>query len=115
MAINIRQIASDNSHLRYNTNVSAGESVIEFARFGSVLVNGPVGIAAVSVYIAANPDVKITSAATAETAINYGLRLLVQSAISVAIKRPNKSVGAAETALRQHLPGLFPNTTPANP
>lgn len=113
MAINVRTIDANNSHLRYNVNVTAGEPVIEFARFGSVLVNRNVAVAAISAFLAANPDAKITSAASAENAINGGLRILTQSAISAVIRKPNKSAATAESVVSAHLPGLIgPNNTP---
>ena len=112
MAINVRTIDASNSHLAYNKNVVAGDSIVEYARFGSVLVNHTVAIAAISAFLAANPDATINSAASAESAINYGLRILTQNAISALVRKPNKSAASAETAVNSHLPGLTPSNTP---
>jgi hypothetical protein len=112
MTINVRTIDASNSHLRYNTNVVAGDTIVEFARFGSVLVNRTVAVAAISAFLAANPDAKITSAQSADNAINGGLRILTQSAISTAIRKPLKTAGTAETIVSAHLPGLTPTNTP---
>ena len=107
MSLNVRKIESDNSHLRYNLNVSAGTPIIEFARFGSVLVSGPIAVLAIATYLNANSEFVVNSPKTTEIAINYGLRLLTQNAISAGLKKPPKMVDVAETALKQHIPALF--------
>lgn len=112
MAINVRTIDANNSHLAYNRNVNAGEKIVELARTGSTLYNQTVAIAVISAYLAANPDAKITSVTTAELALNHGTRILLQNAITAVVKKPLKTRDAAEQIVAAHLPGLIPSNTP---
>jgi len=110
MSISIRTLTPDSSsylHLRYNTLVKDGEPTIEYARFGSVLLNDTLATAVLAVVLEANPEVPLRTDKDIYTALNQGLRSLIQSALRTASKRQSKASGRAETILRDKLPGLF--------
>jgi hypothetical protein len=113
MSVNYRQIASDNSHLRYNQNVNAGETIIEFARFGSILVNADIAIVAISAFLdygkSYGYDFPIKSETLADNAINYGLRILIQRALNAGLRKPSKTADAARDIVAKQLPRLIGN------
>lgn len=113
MSVNYRQIDSANSHLRYNKLVNAGETVIEFARFGSVLVNAEIAIIAISAFLdygkSYGYDFDVRSETLADNAVNYGLRILIQRALNAGKSKPSKNADAAREIVTKHLPRLIGN------
>lgn len=97
--INYRTIDADNSHLRFNTLVTAGEIVIEFARFGSVLVNRETAVIAIAETLLNEPDLKIKTESDFHGAINRGLRYLTQFALQYRAKKPLKTAQQSETTV----------------
>ena len=108
----IRPIDSTNSHLNYNRNVQPTQPVIEFARFGSVLINHAVAIAVLesaflgSPGISVNPD-DIRDLKTAHRVLNFGLRAATQREITRILRKPTKSHDTATEIVAKHLPGLI--------
>lgn len=112
MSIEVRTLTPESSsyaHFRYNQLVQPGVPTIEYARFGSVLLDAGLSVKVLATAIEANPDITLGSRHDVYKALNQGLRLLIQSALKTASKRNGKADGKAETVLRNNLPDLFPN------
>ena len=78
--LKIKTPPTNSSHYSYN-DIATGEPLAEYARFGSVFVNFDRAIFILAFLLTIKPDTKIDGRAKIDSAINYGLRLLIQFAL----------------------------------
>ena len=112
MSIEVKTLTPESSsylHFRYNTLVQPGVPTIEYARYGSVLLDSALAIKVLAVAIESNPELPLGGKIDLYKAVNQGLRILQQTALKAALKKQGKMDGQAEKALRNHLPDLFTN------
>ena len=112
MSIEVRTLDPTSSsylHFRYNTLVQPGVPTIEYARFGSVLLDSALAVKVLAVALEGNPETSLGSKQDVYKALNQGLRILIQSALRASLKKAGKADGDAEKVLRNHVPDLFTN------